>query len=74
MENGDGVVISTGGSTNSAIDATRWDSMSFNELIEQKNIMFGRYDFMIQQGNREVANKMLEGLTVLEGLIVAKAK
>ena len=74
MDKEDGVVISTNGSSSSAVDATRWDSMSFNELVEQRNIMFGRYDFMIQQGNKEVANKMLEGLAVLEGLIAIKAK
>ena len=68
----DGVSITTN-VTNSPVNATKWDDMNFNELLNQKNIMFDRYDFMVRMGNSSVAKSILEGINTLDSLIAQKA-
>lgn len=68
----DGVSISTSVGNN-AINSARWSDMNFNELLDQKNIMFDRYEFMVRMGNAGVAKSLLEGINTLDSLIAQKA-
>ena len=68
----DGVSISTSVGNN-AINSARWSDMNFNELLDQKNIMFDRYEFMVRMGNALVAKSLLEGINTLDSLIAQKA-
>ena len=67
----DGVVITT--STNEhKVDATRWEDMNFSELLNQKNIMFQRYEYLLQIES-PAAKNILEGINALDALIAQKS-
>ena len=68
----DGVIISTS-TNNNDIDSTRWADMNFNELLEQKNILFNRYDFLVRVGAAEAAKKLLEGINSVDSFIAQKS-
>lgn len=67
----DGVVITT--STNEhKVDSARWEDMNFSELLNQKNILFQRYEYLLQIGS-PAAKNILEGINALDVLIAQKS-
>ena len=67
----DGVVITT--STNEhKVDSARWEDMNFSELLNQKNILFQRYEYLLQIGS-PAAKNILEGINALDALIAQKS-
>ena len=67
----DGVVITT--STNEhKVDSARWEDMNFSELLNQKNILFQRYEYLLQIGS-PAAKNILEGINTLDVLIAQKS-
>ena len=67
----DGTVISTAANSN-AVESSKWDEMNFSDLMEQKNILMNRYEFIMQQENKSYAPLIIEGLLRLEALIQTK--
>ncbi len=47
----------------------QWKEMNFDQLLEQKNIMFNRYEFLASKGHRELASQVLQGINSLDALI-----
>lgn len=67
----DGVVITT--STNEhKVDSARWEDMNFSELLNQKNILFQRYEYLLQIES-PAAKNILEGINALDVLIAQKS-
>jgi len=56
----------------STVNANKWNEMSVNELLDQKNIMFSRYDYLIQTENFGAADQIMKGINKLEQLIQSK--
>lgn len=54
------------------INSEKWEEMGFSDLVDQKNIMLDRYDFIVSQGNHQLASQMLTGINRLEQLIQSK--
>jgi|GEM_PF-2290921 len=53
------------------IDSSRWESMSVNELIEQKSIILNRYFYLSSRGV-PYAQTLSSGITKLDNLINSK--
>ncbi len=64
-------VISTATNVN-LVDSSRWEEMTFSDLIEQKNIMMNRYEFIMQQENKSYADQLIQGIQRIEELIQTK--
>lgn len=56
--------------TTQSVDASRWSEMSVNELIEQRNRMFDRYDFMTSKKQNVTA--IIDGINSLDRHILFK--
>lgn len=54
------------------IDAERWPTMTFDELMSQKAILIRRYDIAITTKKPLLAKAMIEGLSKLDTLIQSK--
>lgn len=64
-------VISTAVNTN-LVDSSKWEEMNFSDLIEQKNILMNRYEFIMQQENKSYATVLIQGIQQIEALIQTK--
>lgn len=64
-------VISTAVNTN-LVDSSKWEEMNFSDLIEQKNILMSRYEFIMQQENKSYATVLIQGIQQIEALIQTK--
>lgn len=64
-------VISTAVNTN-LVDSSKWEEMNFSDLIEQKNILMNRYEFIMQQENKSYAPVLIQGIQQIEALIQTK--
>lgn len=64
-------VISTAVNTN-LVDSSKWEEMNFSDLIEQKNILMNRYEFIMQQENKSYAPVLIHGIQQIEALIQTK--
>lgn len=64
-------VISTAANTN-LVDSTRWEDMTFSELIEQKNVLMNRYEFLMQQENKSYVGPLIQGIQQIDALIQTK--
>lgn len=64
-------VISTAVNTN-LVDSSKWEEMNFSDLIEQKNILINRYEFIMQQENKSYASALIQGIQQIEALIQTK--
>lgn len=53
------------------IPPDKWITLSFDELLEQKNILFDRWEF-INKHNPDLAKVFLEGLQKIDILITDK--
>ena len=69
----DGTVISTL-NIDHIVDSNRWEDMNFSELIEQKRILFNRYEYLMKLENKQAAKGLVEGLERLETIIARKLK
>lgn len=67
----DGVTITTLVRTQ-AVETSRWADLNFSELLEQKNIMFNRYEYLVNIGNGPAAKGILEGINKLDVIIAQK--
>jgi len=67
----DGVAITTNVQL-SKVDATKWDEMNFNELLEQKSVMLDRYEYLVSIGSNFAAKQVVEGITTLDSFIAQK--
>jgi hypothetical protein len=75
LEKPDGVQISTLTPTSgNVITPERWANLNFTELLEQKNILIKRFDSFSENGNKEAAALVFQGITELDSLIQAKSK
>lgn len=54
------------------VNSEKWEEMGFSDLVDQKNIMLDRYDFIVSQGNHQLASQLLTGINRLEQLIQSK--
>lgn len=68
----DGTSISTKDNL-TAVKSSQWPELNFNELLNQKNIMFERYDFLMRTGSVNIAASILEGINILDSLIAQKS-
>ena len=57
-----------------AVQSEKWEKMSVNELLDQKSIMFNRYEFLLTSENPEQAKQILNGINRLENLIQERIK
>lgn len=74
-EKPDGVQISTLPKQNSsAITPANWNNLNFSELLEQKNILIRRFDAFAENGNKEAASMVNDGINKLDELIKQKSK
>ncbi len=64
-------VISTAANTN-LVDSSKWEEMNFSDLMEQKNILMNRYEFIMQQENKSYAPVLIQGIQQIEALIQTK--
>jgi hypothetical protein len=64
----DGVVISTK-TQNNSVNSKKWNEMSYNELLEQKNVLSNRFDYYYTHNLPDVANQILKGLVEIEGIM-----
>ena len=64
-------VISTATNTN-LVDSSKWEEMTFSDLIEQKNILMNRYEFIMQQENKSYAAVLIQGIQQVDALIQTK--
>lgn len=64
-------VISTVANAN-LVDSTRWEDMTFSELIEQKNVLMNRYEFLMQQENKSYVGPLIQGIQQIDALIQTK--
>lgn len=67
----DGVTITTSVIENK-VASDRWTEMNFSELLNQKNILFQRYEYLLQIES-PAASKLLEGINNLDSLIAQKS-
>lgn len=70
-QSGDGVAISTVVNTHT-VNTAQWNSMNFSQLIEQKNLMYSRYDYLFQNGNANAAQSIMNGIMQLDSLIQSR--
>ncbi len=68
----DGVTISTS-IIDKKVESDKWSEMNFSELLNQKNILFQRYEYLLQIES-PAAVKMLEGINNLDSLIAQKSQ
>ena len=54
------------------IDAGRWSTMTFDELMKQKAILLRRYDIAISGKKSGLAQAMINGLAILDEHIQSK--
>lgn len=54
------------------IDSSRWESMSVNELLEQKSIMLNRYFYLSTRGVPYAAN-LNSGIAKIDSIISSKS-
>lgn len=53
------------------IDSEKWPNLSFLELLEQKNILFDRYEFLRSKGY-PYANTLVNALNKIEEIMQTK--
>lgn len=68
----DGVSITTA-VVEHKVESNKWTEMNFSELLNQKNIMFQRYEYLLQIESPAAAN-LLEGINTLDSLIAQKSQ
>ncbi len=49
----------------------QWKEMNFDQLLEQKNIMYNRLEFLMSKGHKELAAALLNGINQLDAQIAA---
>lgn len=49
-----------------------WESMNFDQLLNQKTIMLDRYIFLVEKGYREPAKMVDEGIKKIDYLLSKK--
>jgi hypothetical protein len=54
------------------IDADKWSSMTFDELIRQKSVLLRRYEIAIAGKKPQMASAMIEGLNKIDVCIQSK--
>lgn len=64
-------VISTAVNTD-LVNSSKWEEMNFSDLMEQKNILMNRYEFIMQQENKSYAPALIQGIQQIEALIQTK--
>jgi len=50
------------------VESERWESMTINELIDQRSLMTDRYEFLLDN-NHECAPQVKKGLDRINALI-----
>ena len=68
----DGVTITTR-VIEHKVESDKWAEMNFSELLNQKNILFQRYEYLLQIES-PAASKLLEGVNNLDSLIAQKSQ
>lgn len=64
-------VISTAANVN-LVNSSKWEEMTFSDLLEQKNILMNRYEFLMQQENTTYAAAIVQGIQQLDAIIQTK--
>lgn len=69
----DGVAITTS-VLEHTVNSKKWEEMNFSELLNQKNILFARYEYLTQAGNPIAAQSILGGIHKVDALIAQKSQ
>jgi hypothetical protein len=68
----DGVVLTLDTQTKTLVPKDQWNTLSFNELIEQKNILYDKWDFLSKGENKQLVLEFAQFLIDIEQIIQTK--
>jgi|688.fasta_scaffold1789983_2 hypothetical protein len=68
----DGVVLTLDTQTKTLVPKDQWNTLSFNELIEQKNILYDKWDFLSRGENKQLVLEFAQFLIDIEQIIQTK--
>lgn len=71
IEQEDGVVLTNQTSTTTMISRDQWNELNFTELLDQKNILYDRWEYLTRSGNL-LAKEFAVFLTDIDTLIQTK--
>lgn len=55
--------------TEKVVKPEEWETMSFDQLMTQKNIMLERYEFLSAKGYTDIARTLWDGIQRLDSIL-----
>ena len=68
----DGVVLTMDTNSKELLPKHKWSELNFNELIEQKNLIYDKWEFLINGNNKQLASDFAQFLIDIDLFIHSK--
>jgi len=68
----DGITLTLDKQSSNLISKDLWKTLSFNELIEQKNILYDKWEFLSRGENKQLSQEFAQFIIDIEQVIQSK--